>query len=453
MSKWTACSRVAAAAALMALVFMAPAALSDGDAAPADSPVDPPAEFDWSSFSDAVIAAKDESLAAIARADAAFEADRTAAEQVRDVAIARAEEDVTEEFDKAIRSAERRDKDDLVVALEEAKGYLLNPPAPPQTSPSEAVLGQWLFTFADGTSESFMFYSDGKIVDEGASGTEHKGTWSVDANHVRIRWTDGIWALMRLPLDFGGTVGDDLYGLEAFTAVKLDEDAESEVDWDELSTAARRAKGSYEDDLAEADEEYDDALASAESARRKALNAAIKPLLRELEKALKAAEREDDDAAAADIAEAIRYVETNMGPRGTADVLLGMWETEAARWKFLKNGSVAIEYRTGGTDVGQWRLTDDYVSIVWTAMIPRDDDEPLLRRARVVRQTPRGARRGVGLVPNLDDSLPVPWAVRKRNGAPRWSALRLPLDEAGTTVDSWEGVPDTTITKEDETGQ
>ena len=113
---------------------------------------------------------------------------------------------------------------------------------------------------------------------------------------------------------------------------------------------------------------------------------------------------------------------------------------------------MAIEYRTGGTDVGQWRLTEDYVSVVWTAMIPRDNSTPSLRTAPVMRRTPTGTRRGVGLVPNLDDSLPVPWAVRKRNGGPRWSALRLPLDEAGTIVDSWEGMAETTVAKEDETG-
>ncbi|MCK4601364.1 MAG: hypothetical protein KAU28_02790, partial [Phycisphaerae bacterium] len=306
---------------------------------------------------------------------------------------------------------------------------------------------------ADGTSESFVFFRDGKIKDQSTSGTEHSGEWSVDATHVNILWTDDIWAVMRLPLDFSGTVGDDCYGLEVFTAVKLDDEGgEDDVDWDDLPKAVQRARKKYDKAVAEALEDYDDATASAERAHHKALREAIRPLLRELDKAMKAAEREDDADTMADIAEAIRHVKTTMGPRSAADVVLGMWTSEAGRWKFLENGSVAIEYRTGGTDVGQWRLTEDYVSVVWTAMIPRDSSGPLMRRAPVVRRTPTGTRRSMGRVPSLDDSLPVPWAIRKRNGSPRWSALRLPLDEAGTTVDSWEGMADTTIAKQDETG-
>jgi len=449
MNRWTTYSRVATVAALLALVFMTPAALSEGEDGAAH-----PAEMDWSNFSDSVIAAKEECVVALARADEEFEADRTAAEQVRDVTLARAEDDVVEAFDKAIKAATRRDKDDEVVAMEEAKGYLLDPPAAGDApGSSAAVLGGWRFTFSDGTSESFVFFLDGKIKDQDTSGTEHRGSWSVGATHVNIRWTDGIWAVMRLPLDFSGTVGDDCYGLEAFTAVKLDEEGgEDDVDWDDLPKAVQRARKKYDKAIAEALEDYDDATASAERARDKALREAIRPLLRELDKAMKAAKREDDADAMADIAEAMRHVKTTMGPRGTADILLGVWTSEAGRWKFLENGSVAIEYRTGGTDVGRWRLTEDYVSVVWTALIPRNDDEPLTRTARVARRTPTGVRRGVGLVPRLDDSLPLPWAVRKRNGGPRWSALRVPLDEAGTTVDSWEGMANTTIAKQDETG-
>ncbi len=450
MNKWTIYSRVATIAALLALAFMAPAALSEGE----DDDAQPAVEMDWSSFSDSVIAARDRCVAAAATADEKLEADQTAAEQARDVTLARAEDAVVEAFDKAIKTATRREKDDEVVALEEAKGYLLDPPAAGDApDPSMAVLGAWRFTFAGGTSESFVFFRDGKIKDQSTFGTEHSGSWSVDATHVNIRWTDGIWAVMRLPLDFSGTVGDDCYGLEVFIAVKLDEEGgEDDVDWDDLPKAVQRARKKYDKAVAEALEDYDDATASAERAHDKALREAIRPLLKELDKAMKAAEKEDDADTMADIAEAIRHVKTTMGPRSAADIVLGMWTSEAGRWKFLENGSVAIEYRTGSTDVGQWRLTEDYVSVVWTAMIPRDSSGSLMRRAPVVRRTPTGMTRSMGRVPSLDASLPVPWAIRKRNGGPRWSALRLPLDEAGTTVDSWEGMADTTIAKQDETG-
>jgi len=395
-------------------------------------------EMDWTPLPDSIITAKDECCKAITIADQQCESDTALAELTRNKALAEAQDDLLEAIQKAIKAAERTDKPDVAAALQEAADSVTAQTSAP-TDPV-SIVGIWLFTSVNGTTGTFAFYSDGVVKEEGQTGPEHSGSWRVTDGRVVVNWGGGVWCVLRMPLDPECAVGDDLYGIEAFVAVKqetkIDQPADG-VNWDDFSNSVRRAKTNYDKAVAKAIADCDRATQSARATHTKAVRAAVAPLVRELQKHRKAAVRDNNIGLIVNLDKAIQFVQSEMAPREPEDILLGKWSSRGATWTFAPNGAASINYDSGGGDSGRWRITDGYVSVIWTTQI---------KTSRSSLAPARGPSR-MATRSSLDTTIPMIWAVRQSIAGPRWSALRLPLDESGTTVDSWEGLAETTIQK------
>jgi hypothetical protein len=278
------------------------------------------------------------------------------------------------------------------------------------------------------------------------------GRWKLTNDGIEITWEETLWtgqnrwSVIHLPLEETGTSVDGWAGLNDFTITKKvrqrsrDRDTDETdtpdvaddsplgpagLDWDSLPESVRDAKIDYEDALLALEATRNDVVAQAQIDYLATLAEAYGKIETEMDDAIEDAEDRDNLDLADDLEDAKEAIEK--ASKGELVVinhtkaLIGVWvETKETargdgydgRWKFVFKSDHTVtcsidEQPTSLT--GKWTLTDTHAIVTWS--------NP--------RYSGRRYRRSRARVSGSDKV---------------WTALRLPLDEEGTTADSWSGM-------------
>ncbi len=190
------------------------------------------------------------------------------------------------------------------------------------------------------------------------------------------------------------------------------------VDWDEMPRDLQSAKRRFDKAREKAANTYLKAIAQAEEARDATQARARKAFITVLDAEIKTAlGNEDLDGAMA--MQKIREMLANADAGAASSredirrILVGTWKStnSSYRWTFKANGDATRASSSGSyTRTGKWSISDTHVDIVWDRTI----------YGTLIKY---------------------------------WDSFRLPLDVAGTTVDSYNKPNSATVTKVDGSAQ